>query len=85
LGMRQPNNNEFPIPPSSPILIGITEARTRLGIGTQQLYQLARIGAIPSVRCGRLLRFIPSELEAWARAGCPRDPGAADSIRRGRK
>jgi hypothetical protein len=83
--MRQTNNNDFPIPPSAPILVGITEARSLLRIGTQQLYQLARIGAVPSVRCGRALRFIPSELEAWARAGCPRDPGAAESIRRGRK
>jgi hypothetical protein len=82
------NNTQRQAPPIAlppQILVGVAEARALLRIGSQQLYQLARIGAVPSVRCGRALRFIPSELEAWARAGCPRDPGAAESIRRGRK
>jgi excisionase family DNA binding protein len=80
------NNTRFvAVSPPSQILVNVAEARAILRIGSQQLYQLARIGAIPSVRCGRSLRFVPAELEAWARAGCPRDPGAAESIRRGLK
>jgi excisionase family DNA binding protein len=52
--------------PAAKLLLTVTEAATRLGIGRTLMYELIRAGAIPSVRVGRLRRIRSADLEAYA-------------------
>ena len=40
-----------------------------LDVSLPRVYELARVGVIPSVRLGRQLRFDPRLLEEWVRDG----------------
>jgi len=48
------------------LLLTVTEAAARLGIGRTFMYELISTGAIPSVRVGRLRRIRATDLEAYA-------------------
>lgn len=51
-------------------LINAKEACVILGIRLARLYELARLGIIPSVRLGlRQIRFDPDVLAAWSKSG----------------
>lgn len=58
------------------LLLSVTEAAARLGVGRTLMYELIRTGAIPSVRVGRLRRIRAADLEAYAAAlaAAPVDP-----------
>ena len=43
------------------------QAAEYLGYSTQRLYILVRTGQVPARKIGRTLRFIPSELDDWAK------------------
>jgi excisionase family DNA binding protein len=48
------------------LLLTVTEAAARLGIGRTLMYELITTGTIPSVRLGRLRRIRTTDLEAYA-------------------
>jgi excisionase family DNA binding protein len=52
--------------PASKLLLTVTEAADRLGVGRTLMYELIRAGEIPSVRVGRLRRIRTTDLEAYA-------------------
>ncbi|MCR9093732.1 MAG: helix-turn-helix domain-containing protein [bacterium] len=52
-------------------LLRANEVAELLGSSTWRVYELARLGQIPSVRFGRTVRFSESELEKWIREGGP--------------
>lgn len=52
--------------PAAKLLLTVTEAAARLGIGRTFMYELISTGAIPSVRVGRLRRIRTTDLEAYA-------------------
>jgi len=51
---------------SNKILLKPAEAAEALGISPRHLVTLTQRGDIPVVRAGRLLRFRPEDLVAWA-------------------
>jgi len=53
-------------PGSEKILLKPAEAAEALGISPRHLVTLMQRGEIPVVRVGRLLRFRPEDLAAWA-------------------
>ncbi len=48
------------------LLLTVTEAAARLGIGRTLMYDLISTGEIPSVRVGRLRRVRTADLEEYA-------------------
>jgi excisionase family DNA binding protein len=44
-------------------------ASKKLGISIQSAYDYARRGILPSVRIGKLMRFRPSDIEAFINKG----------------
>jgi excisionase family DNA binding protein len=52
--------------PAAKLLLTVTEAAARLGIGRTLMYELIRTETIPSVRVGRLRRIRATDLEAYA-------------------
>lgn len=67
--------------PTPPLLINARAASERLAISERKLWSLTNFGAIPSRRVGRLVRYVPEELDRWVASGCPSSP--AESRRRG--
>lgn len=47
------------------LLLTVTEAAQRLGIGRTLMYELISTGQVPSVRIGTLRRIRPADLEAY--------------------
>lgn len=64
-------------------LINSETAAMFLGIGERTLWSLTKRNAMPVHRIGRAVRYCPLELDAWVRAGCPTEPNAADTVRKG--
>jgi excisionase family DNA binding protein len=65
-------------------LLRIPEVAARLDVTEARAYELARTGALPSVRIGRQIRVSPDALGAWIEnggqplpGGWRRDPEAA--------
>ena len=54
-----------------PLLIKARAAAERLAISERKLWSLTNCGAIPSRRVGRLVRYVPDELDRWVANGCP--------------
>lgn len=55
-----------------PQLLTVAEAAAILRVSIPRLYQLARMGSVPSVRLVRQLRFSRDALASYiARGGCP--------------
>jgi len=50
-------------------LLTAEEVSEILRLSTWQVYELARQGAIPHVRIGRLVRFRADILDEWTRSG----------------
>jgi excisionase family DNA binding protein len=48
-----------------PLLISVREASRRLGVGRDATYDLARRGALRSIRVGRRVLIPVKALEAW--------------------
>lgn len=44
------------------------EVAAFVGLHVQTIYEKARLGEIPSLKIGRVLRFRPSEIQAWVNA-----------------
>lgn len=65
------------------LLVDAKVARAIVAMGSRRFWALTNIGAIPSRRIGRTLRYEPRELAAWVAAGCPTDPGAGERVRAG--
>jgi len=54
----------------------ITEAATRTKLPRSWFYDRTRRNLIPVARrAGKYIRFIPAELDAWIKAGCPEQWG----------
>lgn len=64
-----------------PMLIDVKAASALLAMGERKLWELTNCQAIPSRKIGRSVRYAPFELRAWIEAGCPTEPGSAESIR----
>ncbi len=53
-------------------LFRVEDVALLLGISRRQVFAMLAAGRIPVVRVGkRVVRFIPGEIDAWVRAGCP--------------
>ena len=52
---------------SGRILLTSREAATMLAISERTLWDLRNRGEIPSVKRGRIVRFLREDLESWAR------------------
>jgi excisionase family DNA binding protein len=46
-------------------LLSPADVAKLLGIKRSTVYELARVGRIPSLRIGRAVRFLRADLEAW--------------------
>jgi excisionase family DNA binding protein len=53
---------------SSENLLSKTQAAQRLGVSVRNLDYRVKDGSIPFVKIGRLLRFIPSDIEKFIEA-----------------
>ena len=53
-------------PDPTRLLLTVSEAARRLGIGRTLMYELISTGQVASVRVGRLRRIRPADLEAYA-------------------
>jgi excisionase family DNA binding protein len=54
------------------LMLGVDELAQALGISRTTLYQLRASGRLPlPQRLSRRPLWLRSEIEAWARAGCP--------------
>jgi excisionase family DNA binding protein len=62
--------------PPRPLLLTYEQAAEELGVTTRYVEQLARDGAFPVVRLGRLRRIDVTDLERYV-ANLPRTPAAA--------
>jgi excisionase family DNA binding protein len=56
-------------------LLRVAEVATRLDITEARAYELARTGALPTVRIGRQIRVDPDALQAWIDNGGQPLPG----------
>ena len=52
-----------------PTLLTAEQAAARLQVPKTWMWHAAREGLIPSVRCGRYVRFRPDDIEAWIASG----------------
>lgn len=50
-------------------LWNVAQVAELLDLSVHRVYQLAKLGTIPSIRVGRTLRFDPDTMVAWLRAG----------------
>lgn len=53
-------------PDPTRLLLTVSEAARRLGVGRTLMYELISTGQVASVRVGRLRRIRPADLEAYA-------------------
>lgn len=58
--------NDATTPDPTRLLLTVSEAARRLGIGRTLMYELISTGQIASVHVGRLRRVRPTDLEAYA-------------------
>lgn len=70
-----------PTPGASRLLITAQEAAELLAISRRRLWALTQLGAIPSRRIGKSVRYVPAELRAWIALGCPTSAGAGAEVR----
>ena len=71
-----------PCQSQSPLMVrGLRAASELTGLSTRTVWSLVNRNALPHRRIGRALLFVPDELRAWVRMGCPTDAGAADRIK----
>jgi len=75
---RTASTSQLLAPPAEPFVLTPNEAARALRVSRSKLYQLARAGAIPSVRIGSSLRIPRRALEALV------DCGATNSTPNGR-
>lgn len=61
---------------------GIRSGCRLTGLGARTVWLLVNRNALPHRRVGRAILFVPTEVEAWIRAGCPTEAGAADRVRK---
>ncbi len=48
-------------------LLTAEEVAGQMQVGTDWLYERVRSGEFPAVRCGRLVRFVQEDVDAWIR------------------
>lgn len=71
-------------PAAAPLMLrGIRSGCALTGLGERTIWLLVNRNAIPHRRVGRAIMFVPDELRAWVRAGCPTDAGAGERVRKG--
>jgi excisionase family DNA binding protein len=58
-------------PDPTRLLLTVSEAARRLGVGRTLMYELISTGQVASVRVGRLRRIRPADLEAYANSLLP--------------
>ncbi len=61
---------------------GIRAGCEMTGLGERTIWLLVNRNALPHRRVGRAILFVPDEVRAWIRAGCPTDAGAGDRVRK---
>jgi excisionase family DNA binding protein len=54
-------------PPPTPILVDCREASRLLSISPRKLWELTKLGEIPSLKIGKSVRYRIVDLEAWTR------------------
>ena len=50
-------------------LWNVAQVAELLDLSEHRVYQLAKLGTIPSIRVGRTLRFDPDTISTWLRGG----------------
>lgn len=53
-------------------VLTLLEGSKRLKVSDRTLWELVRANSVPHFRVGRQIRFLVSELDAWAIAQCKR-------------
>jgi excisionase family DNA binding protein len=56
------------VAPTTPLLVDAREAARLLAISPRKLWSLTRLGDVPSMRVGRVVRYRISDLDEWTRA-----------------
>ena len=70
-------------PAPTPLMVRGISAGCRLtGLGERSIWLLVNRNALPHRRVGRAILFVPDEIAAWIRLGCPTEAGAADRVRK---
>jgi excisionase family DNA binding protein len=64
-----PRRSHSAATPPFPSLLNVAQIAELLDLSPQRVYQLAKVGTIPSVRIGRTLRFEPDTIKRWLQAG----------------
>jgi excisionase family DNA binding protein len=64
------------------MLRGISAACRLTGLGERTVWLLVNRNALPHHRVGRAVMFVPEEVAAWIRLGCPTQANAADHVRK---
>lgn len=59
----------MPTTATLPRLLTAHDVADQTGLSLQRVYELSRKGVMPSIRFGRALRFDPSAITDWLRAG----------------
>jgi hypothetical protein len=71
------------MPETAPLMVRGISAGCRLtGLGERGIWLLVNRNALPHRRVGRAILFVPDEIAAWIRLGCPTEAGAADRVRK---
>ena len=58
-------SSKKPESPSVPLLVKPPEAARLLAVSPRTLWGLTNCGEIPCVKIGRLVRYVPADLETW--------------------
>jgi excisionase family DNA binding protein len=76
--------NQLPTPPDTiPLMVRGISAGCRLtGLGKRTIWSLINRNALPHHRVGRAVMFVPDEVAAWIRMGCPTEAGSATRVRK---
>ena len=64
------------------LLITAKAVQVSLSMGERRLWELTNIGAIPSYKIGKSVRYSPAEVAGWVAAGCPTNVRAGDRMRK---
>ena len=59
-------SNDTSVPAPRPLLVTAREAAKLLSVSARWLWARTACGEIRAVRCGRLVRYDPADLRAWA-------------------
>jgi len=77
-----PSDTNSSLKSVGPLLITAKAVQVSLSMGERRLWELTNIGAIPSYKIGKSVRYSPAEVAGWVAAGCPTNVRAGDRMRK---